>query len=192
MHKISEVIIVEGRYDKNTLSQIVDATIIETNGFGIFNDKEKQQLLKTIAEKRGIIVMTDPDGAGLVIRNFIKGSVDPKFVKHAYVPEILGKERRKNHASKEGKLGVEGMDAEAIIRALKCCGATIDDKKATAGESITMADLYAIGFTGRHDSAAKRAAFLSSMNFPSKMTAQTFLPLVNALMSRDEFLEQAF
>lgn len=192
MHKISEVIIVEGRYDKNTLSQIVDATIIETNGFGIFNDKEKQQLLKTIAEKRGIIVMTDPDGAGLVIRNFIKGSVDPKFVKHAYVPEILGKERRKNHASKEGKLGVEGMDAEAIIRALKCCGATIDDKKTTAGESITMADLYAIGFTGRHDSAAKRAAFLSSMNFPSKMTAQTFLPLVNALMSRDEFLEQAF
>ena len=192
MHKISEVIIVEGRYDKNTLSQIVDATIIETNGFGIFNDKEKQQLLKTIAEKRGIIVMTDPDGAGLVIRNFIKGSVDPKFVKHAYVPEILGKERRKDHASKEGKLGVEGMDAEAIIRALKCCGATIDDKKATAGESITMADLYAIGFTGRHDSAAKRAAFLSSMNFPSKMTAQTFLPLVNALMSRDEFLEQAF
>lgn len=192
MHKISEVIIVEGRYDKNTLSQIVDATIIETNGFGIFNDKEKQQLLKTIAEKRGIIVMTDPDGAGLVIRNFIKGSVDPKFVKHAYVPEILGKERRKDHASKEGKLGVEGMDAEAIIRALKCCGATIDDKKTTAGESITMADLYAIGFTGRHDSAAKRAAFLSSMNFPSKMTAQTFLPLVNALMSRDEFLEQAF
>lgn len=192
MHKISEVIIVEGRYDKNTLSQIVDATIIETNGFGIFNDKEKQQLLKTIAEKRGIIVMTDPDGAGLVIRNFIKGSVDPKFVKHAYVPEILGKERRKNHASKEGKLGVEGMDAEAIIRALKCCGATIDDKKTTAGESITMADLYAIGFTGRHDSATKRAAFLSSMNFPSKMTAQTFLPLVNALMSRDEFLEQAF
>jgi ribonuclease M5 len=192
MHKISEVIIVEGRYDKNTLSQIVDATIIETNGFGIFNDKEKQQLLRTIAEKRGIIVMTDPDGAGLVIRNFIKGCVDPKFVKHAYVPEILGKERRKNHAAKEGKLGVEGMDAEAIIRALKCCGATIDDKKATAGESITMADLYAIGFTGRNDSAAKRAAFLSSMNFPSKMTAQTFLPLVNALMSRDEFLEQAF
>ncbi len=192
MHKISEVIIVEGRYDKNTLSQIVDATIIKTNGFGIFNDKEKQQLLKTIAEKRGIIVMTDPDGAGLVIRNFIKGCVDPKFVKHAYVPEILGKERRKNHASKEGKLGVEGMDAEAIIRALKCCGATIDDKKATAGESITMADLYAIGFAGRHDSAAKRSAFLSAMNFPSKMTAQTFLPLVNALMSRDEFLEQAF
>lgn len=192
MHKISEVIIVEGRYDKNTLSQIVDATIIETNGFGIFNDKEKQQLLKIIAEKRGIIVMTDPDGAGLVIRNFIKGCVDPKFVKHAYVPEILGKERRKNHASKERKLGVEGMDAEAIIRALKCCGATIDDKKATAGESITMADLYAIGFTGRHDSAAKRATFLSAMNFPSKMTAQTFLPLVNALMSRDEFLEQAF
>ena len=192
MHKISEVIIVEGRYDKNTLSQIVDATIIETNGFGIFNDKEKQQLLRTIAEKRGIIVMTDPDGAGLVIRNFIKGCVDPKFVKHAYVPEILGKERRKNHASKEGKLGVEGIDAETIFHALKCCGATIDDKKATAGESITMADLYAIGFTGRHDSAAKRAAFLTSMNFPSKMTAQTFLPLVNALMSRDEFLEQAF
>lgn len=192
MHRVSEVIVVEGRYDKNTLSQVVDAVIIETSGFGVFNNKEKQQLLRTLAEKRGLIVMTDPDGAGLVIRNFVKGCVDPSLLKHAYMPEIFGKERRKSRASKEGKLGVEGMSADIIMQALRRCGATIDGEQAQPSGGISMADMYAAGLTGKPDSAAKRAELLASMSLPHKMTAQALLPVLNALMSREDFLSRSF
>ncbi len=192
MHRVSEVIVVEGRYDKNTLSQVVDAVIIETGGFSVFNDKEKQRLLRTLAEKRGMIVMTDPDGAGLVIRNFVKGCVDPKLLKHAYMPEIFGKERRKSRASKEGKLGVEGMSAEVIMQALRRCGATIDGEETQPSGGISMADMYAAGLTGKPDSAAKRARLLASMSLPRKMTAQALLPVLNALMSREDFLSRSF
>ncbi len=192
MHRVSEVIVVEGRYDKNTLSQVVDAVIIETSGFGVFNNKEKQQLLRTLAEKRGLIVMTDPDGAGLVIRNFVKSCVDPSLLKHAYMPEIFGKERRKSRASKEGKLGVEGMNADIIMQALRRCGATIDGEQAQPSGGISMADMYAAGLAGRPDSAAKRAELLASMSLPRKMTAQAFLPVLNALMSREDFLSRSF
>lgn len=188
MHRISEVIVVEGRYDKNTLSQIVDAAIIETSGFGVFNNREKQQLLRTLAQKRGLIILTDSDGAGLVIRNFIKGCVDPKLVKNAYIPEIEGKERRKSKPSREGKLGVEGMDEETIMRALRQAGATIDGQCGEHEEKITIADMYAKGLTGAAGSAAKRTAFLEKMGLPHKMTAQALLQVVNALMSREEFL----
>lgn len=192
MHKVSEVIVVEGRYDKNTLSQVVDAVIIETSGFGVFNNKEKQQLLRTLAEKRGLIVMTDPDGAGLVIRNFVKSCVDPSLVKHAYMPEIFGKEKRKSKASKEGKLGVEGMSADVIMQALRRCCATIDGESGRMTGGITMADMYAAGLAGKPDSAAKRAELLASMSLPQRMTAQAFLPVLNALMSKDEFLARSF
>lgn len=192
MHKISEVIIVEGKYDKNTLSQVVDAVIIETGGFNVFNNREKQQLLRTLAEKRGLIVMTDPDGAGLVIRNFIKGCVDPKLVKHAYMPEVFGKERRKAKPSKEGKLGVEGMDAETIMTALRRAGATIDGAEGKCSGGISIADMYAKGLTGRADSAARRAELLAQMRLPRKMTAQAMLPVLNALMSREEFMAREF
>ncbi len=192
MHRVSEVIVVEGRYDKNTLSQVVDAVIIETGGFGVFNDREKQQLLRALAEKRGLIVMTDPDGAGLVIRNFIKGCVDPGLLKHAYMPEIFGKERRKSKASREGKLGVEGMSADTIMQALRRCGATIDGECTLSSGGITMADLYAAGLSGRPDSAKKRAELLASMSLPGKMTAQALLPVLNALMSREEFLSRSY
>ncbi len=192
MHRVSEVIVVEGRYDKNTLSQVVDAVIIETSGFGVFNNKEKQQLLRTLAEKRGLIVMTDPDGAGLVIRNFVKGCVDPSLLKHAYMPEIFGKERRKSRASKEGKLGVEGMSADIIMQALRRCGATIDGEQAQPSGGISMADMYAAGLAGKPDSAAKRAELLASMSLPRKMTAQALLPVLNALMSREDFLLRSF
>ena len=188
MHSVSEVIVVEGRYDKNTLSQIIDATIIETSGFGVFNDREKQQLLRTLAQKRGLIIFTDPDGAGLVIRNFIKGCVDPKLVKNAYIPEIEGKERRKARYSREGKLGVEGMSEEVIMRALRQAGATIDGQNRQQGEKITIADMYDKGLTGAAGSAAKRTAFLKKAGLPHKMTAQALLQVINALMSREEFL----
>lgn len=188
MHKISEVIIVEGKYDKNTLSQVVDAVIVETSGFGLFNDREKQQLLRTLAEKRGLIVMTDSDGAGLVIRNFVKSCVDPKLVKHAYIPEIRGKERRKAKPSKAGTLGVEGMTPETIMLALRRAGATVDGEAAPTGERISMADMYAAGLTGKPDSALRRADFLKKMQLPRKMTAQVLLQVINAIMSRDEFI----
>lgn len=192
VHRVSEVIVVEGRYDKNTLSQIVDAVIIETSGFGVFNDREKQQLLRTLAEKRGLIVLTDSDGAGLVIRNFIKGSVDPKLVKHAYIPEVYGKERRKAKASKEGKLGVEGMSPEVILNALRRAGATIDGAAAQETEPISMADMYHVGLTGKPDSAMRRERLLSGMELPKKMTAAALLPVLNALMSREEFLRHNY
>lgn len=192
MHRVYEVIVVEGKYDKNTLSQVVDAVIIETNGFGVFNNREKQQLLRTLAEKRGLIVMTDPDGAGLVIRNFVKSCVDPKLLKHAYVPEVFGRERRKSKESREGKLGVEGMSADVIMQALRRCGATIDGEATAESGGITMADMYAKQLAGKPDSAAKRANFLASMDLPQKMTAQALLPVLNALMSREEFLSRLF
>lgn len=188
MHKISEVIVVEGRYDKNTLSQVVDAVIIETSGFGVFNNKEKQQLLRTLAEKRGMIVFTDSDGAGFVIRNFIKGCVDPKYLKHAYIPDIYGKERRKAKASKEGKLGVEGMKPEVLLEALIAAGATVDgvseDKKAT----ITKADMFSMGYTGKPDSSKRRVELLKSLGLPEKMTGSALLDVLNVIMTRDEFL----
>lgn len=192
VHRVSEVIVVEGRYDKNTLSQIVDAVIIETSGFGVFNDREKQLLLRTLAEKRGLIVLTDSDGAGLVIRNFIKGSVDPKLVKHAYIPEVYGKERRKAKASKEGKLGVEGMSPEVLLNALRRAGATIDGAAAQETEPISMADMYHAGLTGKPDSAMRRERLLSGMELPKKMTAAALLPVLNALMSREEFLRHNY
>lgn len=192
MHRVYEVIVVEGKYDKNTLSQVVDAVIIETNGFGVFNNREKQQLLRTLAEKRGLIVMTDPDGAGLVIRNFVKSCVDPKLLKHAYIPEVFGRERRKSKESREGKLGVEGMSADVIMQALRRCGATIDGEATAASGGITMADMYAKQLAGKPDSAAKRANFLASMDLPQRMTAQALLPVLNALMSREEFLSRLF
>ena len=188
MHKISEVIVVEGRYDKNTLSQVVDAVIIETSGFGVFNNKEKQQLLRTLAEKRGMIVFTDSDGAGFVIRNFIKGCVDPKYLKHAYIPDIYGKERRKVKASKEGKLGVEGMKPEVILEALIAAGAPVPGVSADKKATITKADMFSMGYTGKPDSSNRRAELLKSLGLPEKMTGSALLDVLNVIMTRDEFL----
>lgn len=189
MHSIREVIVVEGRYDKNALSQVVDAVIIETSGFGIFNDAEKRKLLQTMAEARGLIVLTDSDGAGFVIRNYIKGCVDPKLVKHAYIPDIYGKERRKSAPSREGKLGVEGMKPQVLLDALIRAGATFDDEenKKTAPR-ISKADMYARGLSGREGSAEKRAQLIKQLGLPERLTADGLLDVLNATMSREEFL----
>ncbi len=190
MYKIKEVIVVEGRYDKNALSQVVDAVIIETSGFGIFNDAQKQKLLRTMAEKRGLIVMTDSDGAGFVIRNFIKSCVDPKLVKHAYIPDVHGKERRKSHGSKEGKLGVEGMQPEILLDALIRAGATLDGENSeSSGALITKADMYATGLSGREGSAVKRAELIKRLDLPAHLTADALLDVLNAVMSREEFYD---
>ena len=189
MHSVREVIVVEGRYDKNALSQVVDAVIIETSGFGIFNDAEKRKLLQTMAEARGLIVLTDSDGAGFVIRNYIKGCVDPKLVKHAYIPDIYGKERRKSAPSREGKLGVEGMKPQVLLDALIRAGATFDDEenKKTAPR-ISKADMYARGLSGREGSAEKRARLIKQLGLPEHLTADGLLDVLNATMSREEFL----
>ena len=189
MHRVSEVIIVEGRYDKNALMQTVDAVVIETGGFAVFNDGEKQSLIRKMAQKHGLIVLTDSDGAGFVIRNFIKGCVDPKYVKHAYIPEIYGRERRKTRSSKEGLLGVEGMSPELILEALRRCGATIDDSEAPAPAKISKADMFAAGLSGGPDSAKRRSDLKKKLGLPDKLSSDSLLQVLNALMSREEFLK---
>ena len=192
MHSVKEVIVVEGRYDKNTLSQIVDAVIIETSGFGIFNDAQKQKLLRTMAQARGLVVLTDSDGAGFVIRNFIKGCVDPACVKHAYIPDVFGKERRKAAPSKEGKLGVEGMRPQVILDALIRAGATVDARPAAESAArITKADMYKCGLSGGTGSREKRAALIKRLDLPKKLSADALLDVLNAIMTREEFFALA-
>ena len=188
MQKVTEVIVVEGRYDKNALSQVVDAVIIETSGFGIFNDEGKRKLLRRMAEAKGLIVFTDSDGAGFVIRNFIKGCVDPKYLKHAYIPDIYGKERRKAKASKEGKLGVEGMSPKLLLDALVRAGATFDDTPAEQSlQRISKADMFAKGLSGKAGSAALRQSLLKKLELPERMSSDGLLDVLNATMTREEF-----
>lgn len=188
MYRIKEVIVVEGRYDKNTLSQVVDAVILETSGFGIFHDAQKRRLLQTLAETRGLIVFTDSDGAGFLIRNHIRGCVDPRLVKHAYIPDIKGKERRKAAPSREGKLGVEGMRPEILLEALRRAGATFDDQPADVPFGrIGKADLYARGLSGKEGSAERRKTLQRRLNLPEQMSADALLDVLNALMDREEF-----
>lgn len=190
MIPVKEVIVVEGRYDKNTLSQIFDAVIVETAGFGVFNDREKLALLRRLAEARGLIVLTDSDGAGFVIRNFLKGAIDPALVKQAYIPDVAGKERRKASPSKEGKLGVEGMKPEILLDALRRAGATIDEESTVKGKSITKADLYDLGLIGP-DSVEKRKALCKRLELPEHLSANALVEVLNLLMSREE-LEKLF
>ena len=190
MRAIKEVIIVEGRYDKNALSQVVDATIITLGGFSVFNDKEKLAFLRRLAEKQGgMIVLTDSDGAGFVIRNYLKGALPRELVKQAYIPDIAGKERRKRKAGKEGKLGVEGMKPEVLLEALRRAGATFLDEADTpkqAGEPLTKADLFAMGLSGGAGSAAKRQALLQKLELPEHLTANGLLEALNVLFTREE------
>ena len=189
MIRVREAIVVEGRYDANTLRQIVDAPIFETGGFGVFNDKELVALLRTAAQKRGLIILTDSDGAGFVIRSYLSGAIDPACVKHAYIPDVPGKERRKDHPSKEGKLGVEGMTPAVLTEALRRAGATIlgETEKPVPGE-ITKADLYRKGLSGKSDSAARRRELIKSLNLPERMSANALLRALNLMMTREEFL----
>lgn len=186
MVKIKEAILVEGRYDKNTLSQIVDAPILETAGFGIFKDKKQMALLRRVAESRGLIVFTDPDGAGFVIRNHIKSAIPGKYLKHAYIPDILGKERRKATPGKEGKLGVEGMTPAVILEALRRAGATIEGEETTPTAQITKQDLMELGLSGGADAGAKRQKLLKKLNFPEHMSANAMLQALNLLYSLEE------
>ena len=190
MISVKEVIVGEGRYDRNTLSQVFDAVIVETSGFGVFNDREKLALLRRLAEARGLVVLTDSDGAGFVIRNFLKGAIDPALVKQAYIPDIAGRERRKRAPSKEGKLGVEGMKPEVLIEALRRAGATLGgEEPARRAGGITKATLYELGLSGGPGSAEKRRALLKELDLPEKLSANALLDVLNALYTEAELRE---
>lgn len=186
MVKIREAIVVEGRYDKNTLSQIVDAEIFETAGFGIFKNKEQMNLLRRVAKTRGLIVFTDSDGAGFVIRNHIKSAIPGEYLKHAYIPDMPGKERRKASPGKEGKLGVEGMSREIILEALRAAGATIEGETAAPVSRISKQDLAELGLSGGVNSAAKRSALLKKLELPEHMSANAMLQALNIFYTLEE------
>ena len=194
MRKVQEVIVVEGRYDKNTLSQIVDATIVPVSGFSVFKNRETVTLLRKMAEKRGLILLTDSDGAGFVIRNFLKGQLLKEQIKQAYIPDVYGKEKRKRTAGKEGKLGVEGMAPEVLLRALERAGATFLDAEQTVlpekkEPPLTKADLFEMGLTGGSDSAERRRKLLRALELPEHMTANALLEALNLLYDRDEVMQ---
>lgn len=188
MIKVKEAVIVEGKYDKIKLSSIIDGLIIETNGFQIFSDKKQMDLIRRLADARGILVLTDSDAAGFVIRNYLTGAISPDKIKHAYIPDIFGKEKRKEKPSKEGKLGVEGVPADVIIDALKRAGVTCESKEA-AGRKITKTDLYLLGLSGGENSAEKRQVLLKELSLPAHLAANSLVGVLNSIMSYNEFFE---
>lgn len=189
MLKIREIIVVEGRYDKNTVSQAVDATVIETSGYGIFSDTEKMNLLRRLAEKRGLIILTDSDSAGFLIRGHLKGQLNNGQIKHAYIPDIAGREKRKRTASKEGKLGVEGMSRDIIISALVRAGATIEGETENGAplEQISKSDMYAVGLSGLSGSAERRSKLMKQLGLPERLSSNGLLDVLNALYTKKEF-----
>lgn len=190
MLKIREAIVVEGRYDKNTLAQIVDAPILETKGFGLFKDPKQLELLRSVAKKRGLIVLTDSDGAGFVIRNHIKSAIPAKYLKHAYIPDVAGKEKRKAAPGKEGKLGVEGMSPEVLLAALKNAGATIEGESMARGnDQITKQDFVEFGLSGGLNASERRKWLQNRLHLPEHMSANALLQALNLLMSREELAE---
>ena len=188
MIKLRQAIVVEGKYDKNTLAQLVDAPIFETGGFGVMHNKSLLDFLRRVAEKRGLIILTDSDGAGFVIRNYLKGALPKDKVLHAYIPDICGKERRKAQPGKEGKLGVEGMTPEILLAALKNAGAETSDA-ALPSSQITKTDLFLAGLSGGENSEQKRKALQMALQLPEHLGSNAFLDALNLMMTREEFLK---
>lgn len=205
MVKLMEALVVEGRYDKTTLAQIIDAPIFVTNGFGIFKEPEKLNLLRSVAEQRGLIILTDSDGGGLVIRNHLKSAIPSNLIKHAYIPDVPGKEKRKSAPGKEGKLGVEGMKPDVLLAALRSAGATFLTEEPLSGENtgscaacppaavmdvITKADLYEFGLSGRPDSREKRKALQKQLCLPENLSANALLTALNCITTRGALVER--
>lgn len=189
MIKIKQAVIVEGKYDKIKLEQILDAVIIQTDGFGIFKDKQKQKFIRALAEKKGILILTDSDSAGFVIRSFLSGIVSPEYITHAYIPDILGKEKRKSEASKEGKLGVEGVSNEVILKALETAGIIGEQTDSDAAEKkqVTKTDLYDDGICGKSNSLEKRKRLLKVLNLPERTSANSMLKIINTFLSYEDY-----
>jgi len=188
--KVQEVIIVEGKYDLNAIKQVVDGIVLTTEGFGIFRNQEKMELIRKMAETRGVVVLTDSDGAGFVIRNYLKGCVSTGTIKHAYIPDVYGKERRKRTKSKEGKLGVEGMSPEVLRKVLTSAGATIDGKVSKPFGGITKTDLFVLGLSGGSNSAEQRGKLMRALQLPEHLSPNALLDVLNSLFSRETFLAE--
>ena len=189
MVKLKQAIVVEGKYDLNTLRQIVDAPIFQTNGFRSMKDPELLALLRAAARKRGLVILTDSDGAGFVIRNYLKNALQGENILHAYIPDVAGKEPRKAAPGKEGKLGVEGMRPEVLLQALKNAGAELDGESIqSCGAPITKTDLYLCKLSGRPDAERRRKELLHALGLPAHLSANAFLQAVNLLYTREEFL----
>ena len=186
--KVQEVIVVEGKYDLNAIKQIVDGIVITTDGFGVFHNKEKLQLIRRMAETRGVVILTDSDGAGFLIRNYLKGSLAQDCGKHAYIPDVYGKERRKRRSSKEGKLGVEGMSADVLRDSLLRAGVNADGSEMDFGTPLTKADLYTMGLSGGSNSTEKRLKLIRALSLPERLSANALLDVLNSLYSRDEVI----
>lgn len=185
--RIREAIVVEGRYDKAALAGVVDTLILETAGFGVFKDAERLVFLRRLAAVRGLIVLTDSDGAGFVIRNHLKGAIPKDQLKHAYIPDVYGKERRKKAPGKEGKLGVEGMSPAVLMEALCRCGATFENgAPETRRPALTKADLFTLGLSGGEGSAERRRRLLRRLDLPEHLTANGLLEALNLLFDREE------
>lgn len=194
MIRVKEAILVEGRYDKIKLASLVEGVILEAGGFSLFRDREKLAYLRRLAKERGLIVLTDSDGAGFVIRGKLSSHIPPEYIKHAYIPDIYGKERRKARPSKEGKLGVEGMDLATLRAALERAGATFlegDSPPGPTGEPLTKSDLFDLGLSGKADSAQRRKALQRALGLPEHLSANGLVQAVNALYAREEFLRLA-
>lgn len=187
MIEIKEAVIVEGKYDKIKLSAIIDTIIIETDGFAIFKDKEKQKLIRFLAEKRGIIIMTDSDSAGFKIRNFINGITKSENIKNVYIPDIYGKEKRKTEASKEGKLGVEGMKTDVIMSALQKAGVLCVENEKSQSREITHTDFFEDGISGGENSSEIRKALAKELELPERISSSALLRIINVYMTYDEY-----
>ena len=189
MVKVKEAIVVEGKYDKNALSQVVDTAIFTTDGFGSMTDASFLSLLRRVAQTRGLVIFTDSDGAGFVIRNKLKGALPKEKVLHAYIPDVYGKEKRKSAPGREGKLGVEGMKPEILLEALRRAGATFEDETPVRKEPISKTDFYCLGLSGRAGSEEKRKKLLQKLSLPEHMSANALLEAINILYGREEFLQ---
>lgn len=187
MIKIDKVIIVEGRYDKIKLSSMIDGIIIETEGFGIFKDKDKQKLIRKLAETKGIAILTDSDSAGFVIRNFITSIVPKEYITNVYIPDIYGKEKRKDSPSKEGKLGVEGVSAEILKEAFKKAGIGVSQSETNERKKITLNDFFDAGLTGDTQSKRKRTDLLKKLDLPERMSTKAMLDILNTFITYDEY-----
>ena len=188
MIRIKETIVVEGKYDKNKLSSLVDGVIIETNGFGIFKDKKRLAMIRRLAEKNGLVILTDSDGAGFLIRGKLCSCIRPELIKNAYIPDILGKEKRKSTPSKEGKLGVEGMELETLRKALLRAGVTVEGR-AERRSTLTKVDFYELGLSGRENSAGKRTALLQRLELPEHLSPNGLLQALSVLYTREELFQ---
>lgn len=187
MIKIDKVIIVEGRYDKIKLSSMIDGIIIETEGFGIFKDRDKQKLIRKLAETKGIAILTDSDSAGFVIRNFITSFVPKEYITNVYIPDIYGKEKRKDSPSKEGKLGVEGISAEILKEAFKKAGIGVSQSETNERKKITLNDFFDDGLTGDTQSKRKRTDLLKKLDLPERMSTKAMLDILNTFITYDEY-----